>query len=143
MSRNSMYHCGRSPGHTCEPLERRRLLAGIALDLNYGADGRAIVELGMGSSSVESVLAAALQPGGRVLMVGATAASEMALVRLTAEGTRDASFGIDGAVRYREGTAAAQANDVIVLPDGRLLVAGYAGSPVQPRLLRFFANGRL
>src|SRR5687767_15540859 len=98
MSPNPRHRNRTASRHRVEALERRRLLAGIALDLNYGGDGRAIVELGSNSSSNESVAAAVLQPGGRVLMVGSTAASELALVRLTPDGTRDPSFGVDGGV---------------------------------------------
>src|SRR5687768_15147288 len=150
MSRNSMYRCGRSPRHACEPLERRRLLAGIALDLNYGADGRAVVNVNPSNGSYDSVGRGALLPDGRLLMIGtselaASSDTELALVRLNADGTRDVSFGVDGVARFRDPVMRwSGGRHVILLPDGRFLAAGYArGDDYRPRLLRFFGNGRL
>jgi uncharacterized delta-60 repeat protein len=71
------------------------------------------------------------QPGGRLVSVGQTQDSDrdFLLVGLDGDGHLDTSFGSGGITVTDVATAKADvANAVEVLPDGRLLVAGYASN---------------
>jgi uncharacterized delta-60 repeat protein len=115
-----------------------RLLPNGKLDPSFGT-GRGITSLAIGNlryslrspygiTSPRSVIVA---PDHTIYVVGeagATAFSgEFVLVHYHADGRPDRSFGKNGVVVTRV-LAGSGASDVVRLPDGRLLVAGYAES---------------
>lgn len=98
----------------------RRLLSNGAADLSFSGDGTAMLDFGF------NVVAAPVGPGGEVIMAGAVGPGfadlpDVVVGRLTAEGTRDPSFGRGGLVSTDFGWFTALA-DAVQMSDGRLLV---------------------
>lgn len=117
-----------------------RLLASGAPDLSFGVDGRIVSDI----SGVDKARAMALQPDGKIVLAGATDdATNLVLLRYTAQGTLDASFGVDGKVlrSVASGTAAESFTKVALQPDGAIVVAGFTGSTYL--IERYTAQGAL
>ena len=98
-----------------------RLLAGGAPDASFAGDGELLINRG-GAESAEGL---AVQPNGRILVGGTSAAGGLfyAFVhRLTAGGAPDTTFDGDG--RLALGTNDETVNELAVQPDGKILVAG-------------------
>ena len=109
-----------------------RLLADGALDTAFGTGGVALTDIG---SNNERALAVAVQPNGKILSAGRTAQpghQEIAVVRLLPNGQLDTSFDGDGILQVNISNDEDEASDLILLPDGRILVVGYA-SPNSDR----------
>ncbi len=72
--------------------------------------------------------ATAVQPDGKIIVVGETggAASDFAVARYKADGTLDPSFGTGGAVTTDFFGLGDSARSVVVQPDGKIVVAGWA-----------------
>lgn len=89
----------------------------------------------------------ALQPDGRILAAaaGLSGLSRFAVMRYGPDGAPDPEFGSGGIAEVETG-GIAFAQDVALLPDGRILAAGsrqVSGGPDDVVLLRLFADGRL
>ena len=101
------------------------------LDATFGDDGVWIEDVG---ASEEAVAELALQPSGRILVVGHVGPHEggedvlwrFVVIRLLPDGSVDPTFGTEGTVitGFAEG---AFADGAAVQPDGGLVVAGGAG----------------
>jgi uncharacterized delta-60 repeat protein len=101
-----------------------RLLANGVPDPTFAGDGSTTVDLG-GSESGSNV---AVQPGGKILLVGTTTAGasgkdDMAVIRLRLDGSLDPGFGTGGRALvdfggFEDGEA------IVLRPDGGILVAG-------------------
>lgn len=79
---------------------------------------------------------------------GKTAADpEMVVIKLSADGAPDPSFGINGAVVIPVDVSEDYAKDVAILPDGKVLVAGYSKIPGKSTgrmvLCRLLTDGSL
>lgn len=119
-----------------EHLESRSLLSVAgALDTTFDGDGRGTVQFG--AKGVDTVNASVVQPDGKIVIVGSTAATDgngtdIAIARLNPDSTLDLSFGesLDGVtpgggtVIIPLGTASDAAYGVALAPDGGILVAG-------------------
>ncbi len=91
----------------------------------------------------------AIQPDGKIVMVGDIVRNhqqdEFALMRLNANGTLDTSFGNGGSV-VTAISASVSARQVVLQPDGKILVAGESwtqGTNSNITLVRFTSNGAL
>ncbi|WP_170928380.1 delta-60 repeat domain-containing protein [Deinococcus hopiensis] len=113
-------------------------------DLSFGQGGVVSTDLGGGADGVSSV---ALQPGGKVLVAGSTwngQDHDFALLRYTAAGDLDATFGAGGRAltpvgsSQDVGTALVQSQDSIVLV-GRTL----SGNTYNVGLVQYGVNGVL
>lgn len=97
------------------------------------------VQLGPGDDIVRAL---ARQPDGRFVVVGSASSAgtvgDFGIVRFNADGSADSTFGTNGALTVDFFGAADDANDVIVQPDGKILVTGSArnGSSVGFGLVR-------
>ena len=93
------------------------------LDLAFGGDGRVTVTVQPGME--EQARDVAIQPDGKIIVVG-DSGSLVTIVRLNADGTRDAGFGAGGAVLLAgaPGSPSSAPGGVAVQPDGRIVVAG-------------------
>lgn len=137
-----------------------RYTGGGRLDPTIGRDGRVNVNFHpdpRGQIFDYEEAAVAVQPDGKLIVVGhASRATEesaprVAVVRLTARGRFDTSFGGDGKIITRvvcgaESCAHARPDDVVVQPDGRILVGGCtvcSGWEERFLLLRYRPGGRL
>jgi uncharacterized delta-60 repeat protein len=120
------------------------------LDKSFGALGKAITTVGDGFS-LSGAHAVVVQPDGHILVAGiaqsASKASKVALLRYTAAGSLDPSFGDHGVTTTAFGAStASDATTMVPLKDGRILVAGSTNSATSPggfALLRYLASGKL
>jgi uncharacterized delta-60 repeat protein len=134
-------------GHVGFPysIAAARYNADGSLDPTFGGDGK--VTIAPGSFKAES---AVLQPDGKLVIAGTSPpgfpSGNFALARLLPDGTLDMSFGGDGVVSVDFG-AIEMGRSVILLPDGRLVVAGSRtlmatpNSPVDIALARYLPDG--
>jgi uncharacterized delta-60 repeat protein len=116
--------------------------------IRYNQDGSLDTTFG-GGGGVDPALALpfamAVQPDGRIVVVGLTVESPTGgMIRVLPNGAPDTSFGTNGRVAV-EGGYDGYAQAVAVQPDGRILVAGHAGAgwPSDFALWRLEADGRL
>jgi uncharacterized delta-60 repeat protein len=117
-----------------------RLEADGRVDANFGAGGLARLDIGPGQ---DAPLGLALQADGRIVVVGSslnTATSfDFVVARLLPNGAADTGFGTGGFYSLDLFKGRDGAYDVLVQPDGKLLVSGSAGSGLStlPLLVRF------
>lgn len=101
-----------------------RLAANGALDTSFNSTGSRITSVG----TVDSANAIVVQPDGKIVAVGSANTADgyrMALVRYTATGALDSTFGTSGVVVAafaQTGNASAYA--AILQPDGKIVAAG-------------------
>lgn len=109
-----------------------------SLDASFGTGGIATVDISPGDDSVGS---AAIQPDGKIVVVGPVGAS-IFLARFNQDGSLDATFGTNGIVTTNLGYTQHFANKVLVQDDGKLVVGGtvsFVGN--RGILLRYNSNG--
>jgi uncharacterized delta-60 repeat protein len=113
-----------------------RLRASGALDPDFDGDGR----LMFGTGSVSAVL---VQPDRRIVVAGNANGSQlMTVTRLMPNGSPDATFDGDGTATIDVGPSSDFANDAVLQPDGKIVVAGYKGAVDSPTAVaRLNANG--
>jgi uncharacterized delta-60 repeat protein len=114
------------------------------LDNAFGVDGRVAVELGAGNSGHAVVV----QPDGRIVVAGSTVLGttrHFSLVRFNRDGSLDTTFNGEGAVITPVTSGDSEALALGLLPDGRLLAAGYGYNGVDRdfALVCYFADGSL
>ena len=103
------------------------------LDTTFDGDGRQVVPFDLGSGNVDRARALALQPDGRIVVVGAvtTAApgdSDFGVARLNPDGTLDTTFSGDGrqTVAFNLGGSNVDRATDVAVQDGRIVVVGSA-----------------
>ncbi|HEX8105659.1 MAG TPA: hypothetical protein VF533_23790, partial [Solirubrobacteraceae bacterium] len=106
------------------------------LDPSFSSDGR-VAALNAGGFVARAVV---VQPDGRIVVGGyscqpsdrrdgtcrTSGASSFRMLRFTADGGLDPEFGAAGIVTTAVGTGRSQAFDLLLAPDGRLVLAGVA-----------------
>lgn len=119
------------------------------LDASFGAAG--IVTTGVGGS-FDTAFALAVQPDGAIVAAGSREVgglTDFALGRFRADGTADPTFGDGGVTALSHDSYWDEIRGVVVQPDGRIVVAGVAGTadvfgspgPNQFLLARHLADG--
>ena len=124
------------------------------LDSTFGTRGKVVTNFGTvdGSESNEQAYALAIQPDGKIVVVGASdfrsrndgrhTLRDFAIARYTADGRLDPSFGSGGMVLTDFGDSfSSNAESVAIQPDGRIVVAGGGGGYFA--LARYSADGML
>jgi uncharacterized delta-60 repeat protein len=104
-----------------EHLEDRTLLSGGALDPTFGNGGVA-TSFHSSTYEIDAATTLALQPDGRILVVGRLPGPTNVLERLNPDGSVDTQFGMNGIVALNEYDPS-----VTVQPDGKIIVAGSTG----------------
>ena len=122
----------------------RRLASGAA-DPSFGGTGELAIQPEDGEGEANAV---ALDGAGRVVVAGTAGPagfSRFLLLRLLADGTRDAAFGANGEVATAFGATEAIGNALAIDGSGRLVVGGsvYDGATRRLALARHLANGTL
>jgi uncharacterized delta-60 repeat protein len=103
-----------------------RLRAGGALDPDFGGDGRVTV----GGGSLSAVL---VQPDRKILVAGnAGGSARMTVTRLRTDGSPDTTFDGDGTATIDFDSLADVADDAVLQPDGKVVVAGYSQQVASP-----------
>lgn len=87
--------------------------------------------------------AVALQPDGKIVVAGSGSLGRTAVMRFTASGAVDSSFGKDSQVHDQMGGRVGNALSVVVQPDGKILVAGFVEWRDNPdfALVRYNEDG--
>jgi len=123
-----------------------RFLPTGALDQSFDLDGRLTTSFGTGECVARSV---SVQADGKIVVAGYYmngTTKEFALARYLANGTLDNSFDGDGKLTtsFVSTGVGAEARDLIIQPDGKILVAGTAAlSTIDFALARYLSNGAL
>ncbi len=97
------------------------------LDRTFGTDGLALIKFQNNSTSGTAL---ALQPDGKIISGGNSSGGAL-VIRYNADGTPDQSFGSYGAFNT---PSLEEINDIIVLQDGKILIAGCG-------IMRLMPNG--
>lgn len=109
-----------------------RLNTDGTLDTSFSGDGKAYVAFDLGGSNEDRAIDAVQLPNGKLIVVGNadvdTEDSDIAVVRLNIDGSRDTSFDSDGRVTFSFDLDPAFpseiASGVALDADGNLLIAG-------------------
>ncbi len=119
-----------------------------SLDASFSGDGKVTTDVFGGQDHARGV---AVQPDGKIVAVGAAninAASffnAFTIVRYNANGSLDTTFGTGGKVGTDLFGNSSEASSVVLQPDGRIVVAGFANDGTANRfaLARYNTNGSL
>lgn len=119
------------------------------LDPSFGDNGKVVLSFGSNLAICKGVLPLA---DGRILLVGDFFVNANnrwpMLVQLLADGSLDADFGNNGVAYFPEASSTrSQVEDIKVLPDGKILLAGareaFTSGPIGWTLWRFLPNGTI
>ena len=103
-----------------------RLRSNGTLDTAFGSGGKRVISFG-GHGLGESVFGAALQPDGKIVLAGGSDL-RAAVARLNPSGSLDTTFSGDGKKTFNWAPGDfSRTQAVLVLPDGKLVVAGFSG----------------
>ncbi len=114
---------------TCGIAGRAAVAADGDLDPAFGKGGKVLTDF---SQSTDIAYAAAVQPDGKLVVVGTTyinndyTEEDFALARYNPDGTLDETFGSGGKVQTDFPGLAAVASSVLIQPDDKIVVAGGA-----------------
>jgi uncharacterized delta-60 repeat protein len=120
-----------------------RYLSNGNLDTSFGGDGMVRTNF---SDEFDGALGVAIQENGRIVTAGVSGGfdSSFALARHMPNGDEDPTFGGDGKVTTRFAGGRAEAHDLAIQDNGRIVAAGLADEPQFAfALARFLANGTL
>jgi len=127
-----------------------RFMSDGSLDTTFDGSGYAVTPFlpsGAGGQLVDQCNAVVAQSDGMIVSAGFTAEQgpdHVALTRHTASGQLDTLFGSGGLVDINASATSngnSHANALLVQPDGKLLVAGYAGGTGNTDMLVMRLNG--
>ena len=118
-----------------------RLATDGSLDTGFGTGGSVIQTIGSGT---DQALALALQSDGRIVVAGVASNGsdgDLVVLRYTAGGVLDTTFGTNGIYRHADGVATSSGSSVLVQADGTILIGGQVGSDAV--ILRLTSGGAL
>lgn len=108
-------------------------------DASFGNDGIVTTDI----STYDDAFDVAIQPDGKIVVVGSAGGLSSATVRYNVDGTLDASFDGDGIVTT-SGSINTFAFDVAIQPDGKIVVVGMTRNADEDFLIiRYNADGTL
>ncbi len=124
------------------------------LDNSFGTNGVVTTDVN-GAHHFDIIRAIALQPDGRIVVAGFTAIlpndnliledDDVVVARYNTNGTLDNTFGTGGIVVTHVGDSFDRARAVLILPDGRIAIAGYSYNTAAGRIdfltARYNSNG--
>lgn len=117
------------------------------LDLTFDMDGK--VTTALEAMSIDRVQALAIQPDQKIVAAGYArgggAGQDFALTRYHPDGSLDVSFGVGGKILTDFNAGADVGTSIVLQPDGKIIVAGYATNGVRTdfALARYLENGTL
>jgi len=119
-----------------------RLNADGTADNSFDGDGRAVVSFGFGVDHAYQII---VQANGKIV-VGGGNDQDFAVARLNADGSFDTTFDGDGKVTTSIGSMRDKALGLVVLDDGRIVLAGWTQKAVTSfdlALVRYNVDGSL
>ena len=128
-----------------------RYTANGTLDTTFGTGGKIVTPIGAGTSN-DYAYSVTVQADGKIIVAGQGfgigTSNDFAVVRYTANGTLDTTFGPGGTGKILTpvGTGADTVKSVIVQADGKIVVAGYgqgSGTGYDFAVVRYNADGSL
>lgn len=119
-----------------------------SFDNSFGTGGKILTDF-LGYH--DEAYGVAVQSDGKITVVGASSdgnptGADFALVRYNSNGSFDSSFGVDGKVRTDFDGGIDVANSVVIQPDGKIILGGYANTlsyGYDFALARYDSNGTL
>ncbi len=116
------------------------------IDSTFGSNGIVFPSDGLFKGRMESYDAMTLQPDGKILLAGVAWNSEppysdVAVMRLRANGQRDPFFGDGGLVRSDVDNGFQTGRGIALQPDGKILVVSVSDSESPSNLFRYLPNG--
>lgn len=123
-----------------------RYLEDGAPDASFGENGKAFIDF---DNLNNYGLGYALQSDGKIVIAGYSATpnyESVSIARINSDGTIDTSFGVNGIIYQTTGAYECYGSDVVVQPDGKILVAGHGNYPPQGEdffLARYLDDGSL
>jgi len=118
-----------------------RFLANGTVDPGFGVSGHVVTNLG---SDADSGNAIAIQSDGKMLVAGITGANrDFVLLRYLSDGSLDPDFLNQGIVTTDFNGSDDYANSLLIQPDGKILVGGYAYQGALPdfAMARYLPDG--
>jgi uncharacterized delta-60 repeat protein len=117
-----------------------------SLDTTFSGDGKVTTDFGAGVD--DQGYSTALQADGKILVAGYSGNypnQDFALVRYNSDGSLDTTFSGDGKVTTDFGSSSDIVRSIVVQANGKILVAGYSGTPFDYNfaLARYNPNGSL
>ena len=109
--------------------ELRRLNADGSVDATFGSGGTVNTAFGTSQDAAQSV---ALQADGKILVSGTANGFRFGLARYNVDGTLDVGFAESGKLTIAFFGLGASAENVAVLPDGKILLGGFASDVRRP-----------
>jgi uncharacterized delta-60 repeat protein len=113
------------------------------LDTTFGVDGKVRTNFTAGDDVANGV---ALQPNGKIVVVGSANFDKFAVARYNDDGTLDSTFSTNGKLVTNFSIVSDWANAVAIQANGKIVAAGTAGSTEFTgtfALVRYNANGTL
>lgn len=122
-----------------------RFLSNGTIDSSFSSDGRVVMSIGSG---IDMAMAVKIQANGKIVIAGKTVASaayDIAVVRLLADGSLDLNFGSTGIARTSIGIADDMGSALEIQADQKILVGGTAntGSYNDFAVVRYDTSGNL
>ncbi len=116
------------------------------LDASFGSNGIVTTPVGNSSDEARSM---AIQPDGKIVLAGyariSSTNTDIAIVRYNENGSLDNTFGAGGKVLTNIGSSNEEANALVIQPDGKIVVAGFAGNGASDdfAIIRYNPDGSL
>jgi uncharacterized delta-60 repeat protein len=114
------------------------------LDNSFASNGTVVTQV---STSEDYINSMALQPDGKIVVAGYSGdgSSSFTLARYAINGTLDNTFGSNGTVTTRAGTADAEIYSIAFQNDGKIVAAGFSrnNSNYDFAIARYNTNGSL
>jgi uncharacterized delta-60 repeat protein len=107
------------------------------LDSTFSDDGIVMTKIGNYGDGGKGL---ALQSDGKILVVGSHSTSsspDIAVLRYNPDGVLDSSFGVGGIVTTAVGTGTDFGQDIVIQPNGKILVAGYSDTTPSDFIYNF------
>jgi uncharacterized delta-60 repeat protein len=113
------------------------------LDTSFSGDGKQTLDFGGTLSGDDGATGVAIQPDGKIVVVGFADFCDFALARYNPNGSLDTSFSGDGTQRTAFGGCGEGPTGVALQPDGKIVAVGAGGTGRDFALARYNPNGSL
>lgn len=124
-----------------------RYNANGTLDTTFGAGGKVVTAIGPGNDDLNGMALQTVIEGGtptiKIVVAGSVysgTSTDFALARYNLNGSLDTTFGAGGKVITAISPSRDTANDLVIQPDGKIVLAGTSGGSGDFTLARYFGS---